>query len=343
MKFLSMLMMMLTLAWTPSYSADSLSLEVKEKQEISLPKTFVTFDGGGERGIYSLKIIKKIEEKLDAPLTKYCDFFSGTSTGGLIALGYASGKTTQDMLDLYINHGKDIFSRTFWHKVVSLDGLIAEKYDTAPLQNEIIKFFGADTKLTDLTHGNVIIPSTNITKDTVMFFDSLKARNKTLYNYRLWEVARATSAAPTYFQPVDFHGEALADGGLVANNPTLVAGIVAESYFGFDWRKKTNVISVGTGCYTSPITYASDKYNGLIEWASPISDVIMSTTSHMFADLSQLYYSSGRYIRLNGKLDENLPLDGFSPLQIKKIEEAAEKYIESHPEAIDKAVQLLRD
>ncbi len=328
--------------FTHNHNLDKNGFFAHPKDTVVRPTQFVSFDGGGIRGLYSLKIVEEIESKLSAPITDYCKCFAGTSTGGLIALGYASGKSTADLKDLYAHHGDQIFYRSCGHTIKSLAGLIDEKYETEPLENKIFELFGKDTTLKDLKIADVIIPSTNITSATSKFFNSYKAKLNDQDNYPLWQVARSTSAAPTYFEPLNLDNHAMVDGGLIANNPTLLAGVALEGVFGPGCNKKFHVVSIGTGKYDRGITYDKAKSMGLAEWAYPISFTIMDSSSNMFDQLSMVHYGEDKYIRLNGQLDQDIALDGISPEQIKSIEDAASKYIKDHPQEIDKAVKLLQ-
>lgn len=305
------------------------------------PQEFISFDGGGIRGLYSLYIVKAIEAKLNAPITKHCNLFTGTSTGGIIAMGYAFGKTTDELIDLYTTHAKDIFYRSYRHMFESGCGLINEKYNTAPLENLLKKFLGETTTLKDLTNANIIIPATNITKDTAIFFNSYLAKIDDRHNELLWKILRCTTAAPTYFEPMELHGDAIVDGGLVANNPSLLSGIEIDGIFGHGISNNFDVISIGTGRFNRGITYEYAKSMGVLKWASPISSTIMDSCSETYNQLASAHYRPEKYVRLNGDLTQEIPLDGTSQAELDVIKKNAENYIATHQEEIDKAVKLL--
>ncbi|HXF90881.1 MAG TPA: CBASS cGAMP-activated phospholipase [Candidatus Nitrosotenuis sp.] len=307
------------------------------------PKHIVSFDGGGIRGLLSTRIVQKIEDELGDSITNVANCFAGTSTGGLIALGYASGYKTDEIIDLFINKKDEVFSRSPWRKLKSVFGLTDEKYDTQPFERLIKSYYGEQTTLRDLKP-NVIVPGTNITKGEALIFDSYLAKRNVDHNYPIWQIARATSAAPTYFEPMEIHGDAIVDGGLIANNPSTVAMARIKQYFGCEALKELKVISVGTGNYHDGIPYSKAKNMGILEWASPISSQMMSASSKLFDSLTQdLMNSPQQYIRLNQELVEDIKLDDIQPENIQKIEDMAEEFIKNNPDKIETAVNLLRD
>ena len=85
----------------------------------------LSIDGGGMRGIIPAKILCELEEELqrrEGPEARLCDYFDlicGTSTGGIIAIGLALGMSAKEMLNLYVAHGKEIFSATLLQRFKS--------------------------------------------------------------------------------------------------------------------------------------------------------------------------------------------------------------------------------
>jgi predicted acylesterase/phospholipase RssA len=122
----------------------------------------------------------------------------------------------------------------------------------------------------------------------------------------MWQVARATAAAPTYFEPLKLDTRAIAgfyalvDGGVFANNPAMCAYADAHR---FEEGAEIVIVSLGTGQLERPIRYEDAKDWGMLEWARPVLDVVFDgvadTTDY---ELRQLM-SDDRYFRLQTTLD----------------------------------------
>lgn len=199
----------------------------------------LSIDGGGIRGIVPAVILRALFQKLEydgieTDVSKIFDLIVGTSTGGILALGLTTSKagatqfrTPADMLNLYKEKGSAIFPG---------DGKLIDTI-SGPTHNEqgfnqiLLDEFG-DTKLSQ-TATNVLVTSYEIDVRAPFFFKSWEATDSQ-QDFRIRDVARATSAAPTYFAPAKISSIAeetkrrknykyLVDGGVFANNPTLCA------------------------------------------------------------------------------------------------------------------------
>ena len=194
----------------------------------------LALDGGGIRGLIPAQVLDEIEKHMNRPISALFDLVAGTSTGGILALGLtkpdANGKpqfTAQDMCNLYLTEGTTIFPHSMFQEVKSLHGLMDARYPAEPLEQLLSQRFG-DTMLSKaLTE--VVIPSYDLSGPGPFFFKREYAQDESQnWDVRMALVARATSAAPTYFDPAvvpaaDGRGDhALVDGGTFANNPTRV-------------------------------------------------------------------------------------------------------------------------
>jgi predicted acylesterase/phospholipase RssA len=252
----------------------------------------LALDGGGIRGLIPAEVLKEIETHTGRRIADMFDLVAGTSTGGLIALGLtkpdANGKpafSASDMCDIYLNQGATIFPHSIFQDVKTLHGLADARYPAGPLEGVLAQHFG-DTMLSQaLTE--VVIPSYDISAPGPYFFKRFYAKNQTeRWDTKMALVARATSAAPTYFDPAvipstDGHSDhALVDGGTFANNPTLSAYVDAL------WLKKdiprVVVVSIGTGLApqtpgSGPIPIAANDVGdfGLVKWARPLLEVVL--------------------------------------------------------------------
>ncbi len=295
----------------------------------------LSIDGGGIRGILPGQILISLEKKLqqksanpNARLSDFFDLIAGTSTGGILSALYLSPDSStnaitkakfsaEEAVDLYLKYGSEIFNRSFLKEVETFDGILGDKFDSAPLEENLKKYFD-NLKLSQcLKH--CIITSYDIFHRTPFFFRQRKAKENPDYDFLLWQVARSTSAAPTYFEPAlakSFAGNEfpLVDGGVFANNPTLCAYAEARQIFesGIEERRARGkkmasasemfILSVGTGTVKVPYQYEKAKSWGLAGWARPVIDIMMSGVSDTVDfQLQQIFDAVGHpenYIRL---------------------------------------------
>ena len=215
-------------------------------------KRILTIDGGGIRGTFPAAFLANLEQDLKHPIGRYFDLISGTSTGGIIAIGLALGMTAKEILELYENKGAAIFAQTR----SGLPGWLARrfhsgcwlfwgpKYDAGPLCDALTESFGqrrlgeASTRL--------LIPAWHPkTQDVYIFKTAHHPRFKTDYKELAVDAAMATAAAPTYFaQHLTANDVGLIDGGLWANNPTGIAVVEAIATLGWP-AQDLKVLSIG--------------------------------------------------------------------------------------------------
>lgn len=318
--------------------------QYQDLELLRAPKTLFSIDGGGIRGLWSLKIIENIETHLEAPITDFVDCFTGSSIGGILALGYATGHTTAELQSLLFDNKEKIFTRkSSWWRI--FNPLITEKYETKPLEDLVQEFFG-ETKMGDLKK-HTIITSCNITKTKAEIFCSYEEKYQ---QDPVWFVARSTSAAPTFFDPTKYHGDALADGGLVANNPTYLAATLLNGRYGRSYHTQHNreylqdlgTISVGTGMYDPGITYEKAQNMGVLQWASPISTTLIDTNSNDGDMLCRNLLNDHHYMRLSTVFSHDMPLDGISAEQMDNLNTSAQDFIKKNQKGIKKAAKILR-
>lgn len=243
-------------------------------------KLVLSCDGGGIRGVFTARVLVELERIAGQPLCRSFDLVAGTSTGGILACGLASGIAARDLLDLYVKRGSEIFSQ----EILELGrNILAPRYLSGPLESILREVLG-DKTLDDarptllVTSYAIELPASQralavpgSTRAPYFFKSSVKP------NAFLRDVARATSAAPTYFPPHQFTnlmGEvgAYVDGGVVANNPAMCA--FAEALRRWPGEQLA-VISIGTGNLEEPVPYEHAKRWGLVGWARPILSLMM--------------------------------------------------------------------
>ena len=208
----------------------------------------LSIDGGGIKGIFPAGILTYLEENfLDGQgIGDFFDLIAGTSTGGIIALGLGAGMTAGSLLDLYVNEGHRVFPPEQRLKSRGLFRRLARnRYDRSALDELLQETLGAKTlresryrlliPATEARHGDPAVYKTP--HHPGYFLDGDKP---------MAEVAAATSAAPTYLKPVLQDGYVLLDGGIWANNPTMMALVEALTCFRVQ-RESIAILSVGCG------------------------------------------------------------------------------------------------
>jgi patatin-like phospholipase/acyl hydrolase len=251
----------------------------------------LSIDGGGIRGVAALQQLIEFRKLIDEPLHKYFDYISGTSTGSIIAGLISIGLEPIEILTLYDIHGQDIFDKRFFRF-----GIFRSKYSDKKL-NEVLKQYTKDKKLKE-AQTKLIIPAYNSTKREIKIFKSYKDG----VEYSLFDVIRASSAAPTFFNPWKIQGQVFVDGGLVANNPALISLIEAIK----DGKQDISILSFSTGLVEESISQSKTE-RGIVGMASPTIDILITEQAEMVDyTLSKLYEFAkieGEYLRCPTLID----------------------------------------
>jgi uncharacterized protein len=310
-------------------------------------KKILAIDGGGIRGIIPAMILAEIEAQTGQPAAALFDLMAGTSTGGIISLvlsvnggaGQPRYRAT-DLVDLYATRGQDIFSRSFWQGVSTVAGFTEEKYPAEPLEAILEEYLGDALLESALT--KVLVSSYEIETRTPFFFKSWRDETKTLM---MRQAARATSAAPTYFQPALVLAEdkrlALIDGGVFINNPAMSA--YAEARRVFPGETDLLVVSLGTGQLTRPIPYEQARDWGKVQWALPILNVVFDgVSSAVDYQLDQILEKGKRFFRFQTDLvTANDDMDDASPANLAALKIEAERILSVQAGDLAKVCQLL--
>jgi patatin-like phospholipase/acyl hydrolase len=314
----------------------------------------LAIDGGGIRGIIPATILKSIEERTNTRAAHLFDLIAGTSTGGILALGLVTPDekgepkySAADLCRLYEKEGKRIFERSLWHRAIALENLIDEKYEASGLESVLRKYFG-DTRLKDAVT-EVLVTSYELETREPWFFARHKARSDPSFDFEMRFVARATSAAPTYFEPEELtetrpHG-GLIDGGVYANNPALCAYVETKDLH--PDHDDILVVSLGTGQHTRPIHYADAKNWGLALWAKPILNVVFDGVSDTVDHEMKILCRDSddgdpRYYRFQTELNVGSDdMDNATATNLLALKQKAQEVIDLNNTALDKLCQEL--
>lgn len=243
------------------------------------PRKILSLDGGGIRGILTLEILLELEQQLKVALgegdefrlSHYFDYIGGTSTGAIIATGLSLGKSVGEMLTFYEEKGEAMFDKA------SLLKKVKYFYNDGPLARELKNTFGSGDL--DLASGVfktlLLIVTMNRSTDSPWPISNnpfAKYNNKSRpdCNLRipLYQLVRASTAAPAYFRPETLQWDpknpektfVFVDGGVTPyNNPAfLLYRMATQRPYGLEWKtgeKELLIVSVGTGSAPSPGVY----------------------------------------------------------------------------------------
>jgi hypothetical protein len=285
-------------------------------------------DGGGIRGLIPALVLAEIEARTGRRIATMVDLIAGTSTGGIIACALArpDPMPAARIAELYERDGPAIFKRRLTKEISSAAGYIDERYDAGALVATLRTHLG-ETRLNQAT-----VP-------VILTVYDLEARAALLLRsdrdaVPMVDAAHATSAAPTYFEPVRIGARTLVDGGVFAVNPSVFA--YAEAGGAPDL-----LLSLGTGELTRPLPYAEVRDWGKLEWAEPILGVVFDGGADA-VDLQLAALAGDRYLRLQTRLDEaSDDLDDASAENLAALRREAERLIAARSADIDRACAVL--
>ena len=259
-------------------------METPTSNSAMRPMRLLSIDGGGLKGLIPAEALIEIETQLDAltgrslPLSDRFDLIGATSTGAILAVGLALGLKAAELRDFYLKFGKQIFTKVFWPR------RFWHSYPSGPLERQLKDVFGKDAMLgSGKLRTNILIVSKNVTLGTTWFFTN-NPKGKYFTNNRglpLWQIVRASSAAPTYFpprtisvpddtgQPQDYE---FIDGGVSSyNNPSLQVFLEATNpKYHFGWPTGTSkllLMSLGTGFDAATVPAGKASCYNLLNWA----------------------------------------------------------------------------
>jgi uncharacterized protein len=268
-------------------------------------------DGGGIRGIFAITILQALEEEVGHPVGEIFDVVAGTSTGAIIAASVSLNKNMSEIYESYKHFGGKIFTRQA--KV----GLFKSVYSDRSLRHLLKKAFGEVT-LQDITKP-LLIPAVDITHGKPFIHRSNYGHpeNEDL-SIKLWDAVLSSCSAPVYFPPNKIGDQYLSiDGGLWANNPSLV-GMTEAIHFFNKTMDEINILSIGTGLQNIDFTYNKEKYWGINQWlpfhfpsmkvTPKLLDLALHLSSESVSYHCQLLLKD-HYLRINEELGEEVPFD----------------------------------
>lgn len=301
----------------------------------------LSLDGGGLRGLITARLLARLNAHPQvAGWLDTVDLFAGTSTGGILALGLACGKTPEEICTVYKERGGVIFDDSIWDNLRDLGKTVGADYSSKGLKAELKAVFG-DLKLRDIPR-KVAIPTFDLDNEEVAAKRTWKP--KIFHNFKgadsdgeqlVAHIAQYTSSAPTYFPSVDGY----IDGGVYANNPSIVALAQAISRRNQPAERaalhEVVMLSLGTGVSLTYIKGQTLDW-GYAQWAQPLINVLMDGVAGI-SDYQARQLLDDRYHRLQivFQPNETIALDAVDKLD--RMDEIAT----GHP--LQETVDWLRD
>ena len=285
---------------------DENNIHMKEKKVFKV----LAIDGGGIKGLYSARILEHFENRFNGAISDHFDLICGTSTGGLITLALSLGIPANEISQFYIDKGPKIFPNQ--NKIVALlkQVLLNGKYKDHNFKKALNDIFG-DKKIEDVNN-LICIPSYSLTDARPWVFkydhyrhneDSLSRDNKT----SCVDVALATSAAPTYLPIAElpiYDNRQFVDGGVWANNPTLVGFIEALKFFVGEGKEYDSlmVLSISSLSLTGGLPIGLKRDRSFLHWRENLLDTFMTGqslfTNYFMDTIKEVNDVSVNYVRV---------------------------------------------
>lgn len=287
----------------------------------------LSLDGGGLRGIIPVLMLKELERRTGKRVFEMFDMVAGTSTGAMIAAGSLVGRngkpvyTLEQIEEIYTVRGKDIFPpKNFPGNIFTgIRSLKQPKYRPDGL-SKVLSDLLRNYRLSDCL-APLLAVSYDLDNNQPCIF---KTRNMHEDNALLYNVCRATSAAPTYLPAFECKYRGLErtciDGGVFMNNPSVAAVVEISKFRKHPYYQRALpafpggvenitfsdicVLSLGTGTYTDKIAKKKVENWGLLGWAPVISDIMMQGVNQASCYKCNELLDEGNYLRLSVDIRE---------------------------------------
>ena len=304
-------------------------------------------DGGGMRGIVPVVILQNLEKIIrqnggEDDIALFFDMIAGTSTGGLISLALScesslrhvecNGSMQIDLdglMDSYMSLGKEIFQA---RSLLGIRQFLSEKYSAANIQNLSRRWFGAT--LMEQAKVPTMIMSYDLSTGRPEIISSYSDTG----HYPVWVAARATSAAPTYFAPLEYGGKLLADGGVIANNPALYAYMEARKLF--PECHEFHILSISTGGRFH--TMAKEDARGIMSWADQVTPMF-DTAQKRTADYVLENMPDVEYTRIDNSLSTQFEMDETDPVALNRMRAEAQHNALARKDELEAYAQKLME
>ena len=305
-----------------------------------MPKVVLSLCGGGMRGVFTARFLRNLDDALIAKtgngVYHHVDMFAGTSIGAMLAAAFSYQKQSGSYVDQMFNerNSKMIMNKSWMDYIF---GLLQSRplYDGKGKRKFINREYD-DVKLCSTKKHSMFVGYDVATREALVF------KSWEPCDIRLRDILDLGSAAPTYFPSVKTSTGLIGiDGGVVANNPCIIAYSNALKEFGEESEIK--VLSIGTGIknYDEQSLAVSSLHWGAIPWATKgnlIDRILNAPENEVHNVMERLTCSLGHdYYRINPVLEE-LSMDDTSQRYIDYLKAAADKSWAVHGRSILKMI-----
>ena len=276
----------------------------------------LALSGGGFKGLYTAKVLERLEEELKVPVAQKFDLIAGTSIGGIIALALAYEIPSNQIVDFFNKHGKEIFKKRLTFGIIP-------KYKNQNLKAALFEIF-KDAKVGNLKH-RVIIPTINYSSGKVQLF---KTRHHstfiTDYKRSLVDVAMSTAAAPIYFPVYHTDYGDFVDGGLVANHPGFFAILEAKQFLN---TEESDISMLHIGTLSQRFTSDGRTNLGLLRWRTKLLNLLFSCQDQSVNQIVQFLLNDRYY-----SIDEIITEQQSKKIALDKADDTAINILIHHAE-----------
>ena len=270
----------------------------------------LALDGGGAKALFTAHVLARLERDLSVSISDSFDLVAGTSAGGIVALALGAGLAPSEIVTQFKSLVETVFpsARRRWHRPRQLTSPV---YDADALRTALEGVLGAN-KLGDSAK-RLVIPAWDVQAGTVHIFKTPHHRRlRRDWRLSMVDVALATSAAPVYFPAARVDDHRLIDGGVWANNPSVVAITEAVSMLDVPLGA-IRVLNVGAIDQIKLHPKRLDR-GGLLNWAKPIAPLILDAGSRGGQGIAEHLIGRGNYTRFDALVPGELySLDSADP------------------------------
>jgi hypothetical protein len=324
--------------------------------------TILSIDGGGIRGIIPAYFLNVIEQETQLRTAHLFDFLVGVSTGSILASGLTvpdkNGEpkySANDMLNIYKNDAKAVFTASLTHKIMTLSGLLGPKFQSSGMQHLTASYFGNIEMVDLLSH--VILFGYDVKNKGLIAFSNSKFQTKNMPYYKVRDVVDGATAIMSYFASKSLYDtnkqlrHMIADATLVLNNPTAMSFLYALKQC--PRAPHFLIISLGTGHL--PMVDIEPEHWGLINWLPDMLTTTVegeSATADITTEKFVTILNESRvtpepkvlFVRINPNItwEDADPVDA-SAAHLSNLEKIGSTYYENNKKSFQCVAKILRE
>ena len=289
----------------------------------------LALSGGGFLGLFSVRLLARMEDALGRPIARSFDLICGTSAGAITSLALSLEIPAREVERTFIEHGPHIFpqmtgrlqelKRTF----AFLRSLTRPKYSDTALRVAAESLIKDGQTLAAAKH-RLVLPVVNMTTGQIEVFKTPHLAEWTHHaGLPMVDVAVAAAAAPTYFPLAEVRNSLYVDGAIFASAPDLI-GVHEAQHYMKQPVETIEVISVGTTTGSFSLPYSAGRDYGAGRWlrGARLFSTIMSAQQQL-TNVFLRHHLGDRYVRLDSLrasgLEADLTFDGATANGIKTI------------------------